>query len=185
MQIGGAGLPRCGVHWENEHAGCGKESGIVTTTRLDRVSIFGEQLSFLIPHEWEESDEDGKNYLYHAPKDRSGWLRVSLISIKKNCSREELRSLLDKRAVREDGRLFEAGDNLVVAWEKQSQEDGEPITHFWWAVGHYHEPTLSHEAMFSFTVLTEQKTASETVETVALLNQLVAQAEFAPSRPVD
>ena len=67
-------------------------------TRLDRVSIFGEQLSFLIPHEWEEFDEDGKNYLYHAPNVRSGWLRVSLISIKKGCSQEELRSSLKRES---------------------------------------------------------------------------------------
>ena len=149
-------------------------------TRLDRVSIFGEQLSFLIPHEWEEFDEDGKNYLYRPPNAQSGWLRVSLISIKKGCSPEELRSLLNKRAVREDGKFFEAGDNVVVAWEKKSQEDGDPITHFWWAVGHYHNPNLSHEAMFSFTVLAEQQKAPKTVETVALLGQLVAQSEFAP-----
>ena len=150
------------------------------TTRLDRVFIFGDQISFLIPHEWEEFDEDGKNYLYHPPNAQSGWLRVSLISIKKGCSPQELRSLLNERAVLEDGKLFEAGDNVVVAWENQSHENGDPITNFWWAVGHYHEPTLSHEAMFSFTVLAEQQKTPETVETVALLSQLVAQSEFAP-----
>jgi hypothetical protein len=50
------------------------------TTRLDRVSIFGGKLSFLIPHEWIEEVE-GDNYLYHEPGTDSGWLRVSLITL--------------------------------------------------------------------------------------------------------
>ena len=77
------------------------------------------------------------------------------------------------------GEVYDAGDNVVVAWEKQSQEDGDPISHFWWAIGHYHEPTLSHEAVFSFTFPAEQQKTPETVKTVELLNQLVAQSEFA------
>jgi hypothetical protein len=42
-------------------------------TRLDRVFIFRNMLSFLIPHEWIETAE-GDNYLYCQPKTDSGWL---------------------------------------------------------------------------------------------------------------
>lgn len=152
----------------------------MTTQRLDRVSVFGDHLSFLIPHEWVESEEAGDNYLYHAPGADSGWLRVSLISIKgpKCHSAEELRSLLDARAREERGALLEVGDNIVVAWKKDSEEDGVPITNFWWAVGHFHGPALSHEAMFSFTVLREREGQSETLRTVEMVGNLVGQASF-------
>jgi len=155
----------------------------VTTTRLDRVFIFGDQLSFLIPHEWVEADEEGDNYLYHAPNADSGWLRVSLISIKKDCSPGELRSLLNERALSENGNLYDSGDNVAVAWEKKSHEDGSPIVNFWWAVGHYHEPALCHEAMFSFTVMADRAKDAETIETVVLLSESVAKSEFTPSKP--
>ena len=156
----------------------------MTTTRLDRVFIFGDQLSFLIPHEWAEADEEGDSYLYHAQNAHSGWFRASLISIKRGCSLEELRSLLDERAQKESGQLYEVGDNVVVAWKEDSEEDSDPITHFWWAVGHYHGPKLSHEALFSYTVLLERKAAPETSRTVELLGELVGQAKFAPPKVV-
>jgi len=156
----------------------------VTTNRLDRVFIFGDQLSFLIPHEWVESDDEGKNYLYHAPNADSGWLRVSLISIKKGCFPKDLRSLLNERALSENGRLYDSGNNIVVAWEKKSHEDGNPIINFWWAVGQYHEPTLSHEVMISFTVMADREKDAQTIETVALLTQLVAKSELRSSKPV-
>ena len=156
----------------------------MTTARLDRVFTFEDQLSFLIPHDWVEADEEGGNYLYHAPNTDSGWLRASLISIKRGCPEAELRSLLNERAQQENGRLYDRDDNIVVAWQKNSEEDGDPIVNFWWGVGHYHGPTLCHEALFSFTVLAERKEHPETVETVALLGELVAQARFVPPKVV-
>ena len=150
------------------------------TTRLDRVAVFGDQLSFLIPHEWLEADEKGDSYLYHAPNADSGWLRVSLISIKGPSERplEELRSHLADKAEVEHGELFEVDDNIIVEWTKDSEEDGDPITHFWWAVAHYHSPRLSHEALFSYTVLKARRADSETLETVELLGDLVSHARF-------
>ncbi len=154
----------------------------MTTQRLDRVAVFGDQLSFLIPHEWVEADEEGDSYLYHAPNTDSGWLRVSLISIKGpgERSQEELRSLLADRAKRENGELFEMDDNIVVQWTKDSEEDGDPITHFWWAVGHYHGRKLSYEALFSYTVLGPRKSDPDTLRTVDLLGELISQAKFLP-----
>jgi hypothetical protein len=154
----------------------------VTTTRLDRVFIFGDQLSFLIPHEWVEADEEGDNYLYHAPNANSGWLRVSLISITGPDVRspDELHSLFVEKAAKREGELFEVDKNVVVAWKKDSEEDGDPISHVWWAVGHYHGPKLSHEALFSYTVLQERKAGLETLQTVELLGELIGQSKFAP-----
>ena len=35
----------------------------MTHVRLDRVAIFGDQLSFLIPHEWIEGEGETDHYL--------------------------------------------------------------------------------------------------------------------------
>jgi hypothetical protein len=153
----------------------------VTTARLDRVLIFGDQLSSLIPHEWIEGEEEPDHYLYHLPNVDSGWFRVSLITLKASgkASKEQLRALLAEKAQKEQGSLCEVGDNIVVAWEELSEEDGVPICNYWWAVGRSHGPNLGHEALFSYTVLREHREDSETQETVSLLAGLVADATLA------
>jgi hypothetical protein len=102
------------------------------TIRLDRVFIFGDRLSFLIPHEWVESNESGNAYLYHSPDADSGWLRASLISVNGSKCRsvEDLRSLLKERAQNESREMFEVGENIVLVWEQDSIEDGVPIINF-------------------------------------------------------
>jgi hypothetical protein len=153
----------------------------VITTRLDRVLIFGDQLSFLIPHEWIEGEEELDHYLYHLPNADSGWFRVSLITLKApgKGSNEQLRALLAERAQKERGSLCEVGDNIVVAWEELSEEDGVPICNYWWAVGRSQGPNLAHEALFSYTVLRERREDSEAQQAVSLLARLVADATFA------
>jgi hypothetical protein len=151
----------------------------VSQVRLDRVVVFGDKLSFLIPHEWIEADDEPGTYLYHAPSADSGWFRVSLITLKETmaCS-EELRELLADRAKKEGGELYESGENTVVAWEEASEQDGVPICLYWWAVGHCHRASLGREALFSYTILGDRHEDPATTETVALLAQLVADARF-------
>jgi hypothetical protein len=158
----------------------------VTSTRLDRVLTYGEQLSFLIPHEWIEGEEEPDHYLYHAPNADSGWLRVSLITLNSpgKSSREQLRELLLERAQKERGTLYDVGENVIVAWEKPSQEDGTAIWNYWWAVAHSHGPNLGHEALFSFTILRERHEDPATQATVSLVAKLVADARFSTPNTV-
>jgi hypothetical protein len=149
----------------------------VTTTRLDRVFTFGHQLSFLIPHEWIEGENEGNNYLYHAPNADSGWLRASLLTLK-NTSKEQLRDLLTERAEKHRRELYESGDNVVVAWEQMSEEDGVLICNYCWAVAHFHSPALTHDALFSYTILRERSEDPDTRETLLLVAKLVAEANF-------
>jgi hypothetical protein len=149
----------------------------VSAIRLDRVSTFGDQLSFLIPHEWIEGENEGNNYLYHAPNADSGWLRASLLSLR-NTSKEQLRDLLSERAEKHTGELYESGDNVVVAWEQMSEEDGVPICNYWWAVAHFHSPAFIHEALFSYTILRERSEDPDTREALSLVAKLVAEASF-------
>ena len=156
----------------------------MTIARLDRVFVFGAKLSFLIPHEWIESTPAGEDvYLYNAPGADSGWLRVSLITVKG--SAVKARDHLAERAQRKSGKLYEIGPNLVVAWERPSQEDGVPIYQYWWSVLRSVEPELSREALFSYTILRERKDYPENQSTVSTLSDLVGNAEFQPSVQVN
>jgi hypothetical protein len=151
----------------------------VSEVRLDRVVIFGDKLSLLIPHEWIEADDEPDTYLYQVPNAESGWFRVSLITTRKTTvSKNELRRLLAERAEKEGGVLSESGDNIVVAWEKNSKQDGVPICLYWWAVGRYLGPNLGREALFSYTILLDRRDDHETQEMVALLSQLIADTRF-------
>ena len=154
----------------------------MTEVRLDRVFTFGDQLSFLIPHEWIEDEEKGDHYIYHAPNADSGWLRVSLLTLKSpgRASKERVREFLAKRARKRQADLYEVGDNVIVAWVESSEEEGTPIYNYWWAVGPNVDPNLSHEALFSYTILRERRDDVTTQETLDLLAELVAGARFAP-----
>lgn len=98
------------------------------TTRLDRVLIFDDKLSFLIPNDWIEGEEEPDHYLYHLPNADSGWFRVSLMTLKApgKGSNEQLRALLAERAQKERASLREVGDNIVVAWEELSERGWSP-----------------------------------------------------------
>jgi hypothetical protein len=98
-------------------------------TRLDRVSVFGNALSFLIPHDWIEGQSEDDHYLYHLPEAECGWLRVSLISIK--VPKGNLSGKLDE--IFEGDKhvtIEEQTGNRVCTWEKDSEEDGIPTRLF-------------------------------------------------------
>jgi hypothetical protein len=157
----------------------------VTTARLDRVSIFSNKLTFLIPHEWIEEEEEGDYYLYHLPNADSGWFRVSLITLTNEgeASKEHLHAHLMTRARNEGGTLHEHGENIVLAWEQPSEENGIPICSYWWAVARSHGPSFAQEALFSYTILRQSRENQENREMVCLLAQLVADAQFAEYNP--
>ncbi len=152
----------------------------MTDIQFDRVSIFGDQLSFLIPHDWIESVEDSSNYLYHAPGAKSGWFRVSLISLRTadGAFADELEQQLAERAEKEGGVLYRAGENIVAAWEHASEENGIPIINYWWVVGHQHSPVFSHEALFSYTITKEACKEPRTAKMLSLLLEVAAGAQF-------
>ena len=145
------------------------------TTRLDEVSVFGDKLRFLIPHEWVEGvAEEEDLYLYHAPDAESGWLRVSLITVKTDKPpQQRLQELFGKTSV-----VNEESGNLVETWEKESEENGVPIHLYYWRVANAVPPNLVQEAVFSYTTLADRRGDQSTREMVDLLDQLVGLATF-------
>jgi hypothetical protein len=146
-------------------------------TRLDRVSVFGDALSFLIPHDWIEGQGGDDHYLYHLPQAESGWLRVSLISIE--VPKENLSGKLDEIFEGEKHvAIEEQTGNRVCTWEKDSQEDGVPIRLFYWKIANAVPPDLVREAIFSYAVLSNLADLKETRDAVDLIGRLVSQAQF-------
>jgi len=146
-------------------------------TRLDRVSVFGDALSFLIPHEWIEGQSEDDHYLYHLPEAESGWLRVSLITVK--VPNESVSRKLDEIFEGEKHvTIEEQTGNRVCTWEKDSEEDGVPIHLFYWKIAKAVPPNLVREAIFSYTVLSDLADLKETRDMVDPVGRLVCQAVF-------
>jgi hypothetical protein len=148
--------------------------------RLDEVTIFNDKLTFLIPHEWieAESGEDG-TYLYQASDARSGWFRVSLVTID-NVAKpaERLEEIFsDDKNVSAN----EATGNLIRRTEKNSEEHGVPLHIFYWFVGGCVPPHCVYKAVFSYTVLSDVLNNDDTQAEVRLLEQLVSEARFNPT----
>jgi hypothetical protein len=149
--------------------------------QLDRVFLFGDKVSFRIPHEWVESNEKDDHYLYHAPKAESGWLRVSLLTLKtvSGDPRKRLKRVFSskKNVYRE-----ESTGNLISASEKDSEEAGASIHLYYWRVGNVVPPDQICEAVFSYTVLSKCVRDLKTRRMVELIRDLVSQAEFSAGR---
>ncbi|HVP42126.1 MAG TPA: hypothetical protein VMS96_01770 [Terriglobales bacterium] len=151
---------------------------------LDRVFTFGDKLSFLIPHDWIEEEEDG-NYLYHLPKCRSGWFRASLFTLKSTGMASRQRIVHEMRSdPEEEGReFFEAGDNVVEAWVNHTTQDGVDIAVYYWAVGNCPSSNAQMKALFSYTVLEEDVGKPETDAMLQLLEELTSTAQFKAPTP--
>jgi hypothetical protein len=147
-------------------------------TRLDRVSIFGGKLSFLIPHEWIEKDEGG-NYLYHEPETDSGWLRVSLITFR-NAEEAPAQRLKRHFEGKDNVTVEKQTGNVVRFFEKDSEEEGVLIHNYYWMVANVALPDMVYEAVFSYTVLLDRVNTENTRTTVRLIGELVSQADFSP-----
>ena len=143
--------------------------------RLDEVSVFGEKLRFLIPHDWVEGEDENDTYLYHAPETDSGWLRVSLITTKTNEPEERLRGLFA-----DSDTLFtsEKQGNVVKPSEKSSQQDSTQLHIYYWQVANVVFPNRIFQAVFSYTILAERSEEKETQKTVELVGKLVSDAVF-------
>ena len=157
--------------------------------RLDRVSIFRDQLSFLIPRDWVEGEsEEVDHYLYHAPNTDSGWLRVSLITLRleKETPADRLHRLHLKWRSEDQNNVFieERTNNVIRVHEKDSEED-DLMRLYYWHVANLVEPNSVQEAIFSFTVLRDRIHDPRTLHIVKVVGELVTQAQFSPANFVN
>jgi len=143
--------------------------------RLDRVSIFNDKLTFLIPHEWieVESDEDG-TYQYQLPNAMSGFFRVSLITARGPI--EELRNSLEER--NDIVELNPATGNFVSRSEEVTTQDGKSIHIYYWFVAGAVATGINREAVFSYTVDDDLTDDTHTHEDLKIIGKLACDAYF-------
>jgi uncharacterized protein DUF3805 len=148
--------------------------------RLDEVTVFGGKLSFLIPHDWEEQESVADSfYLYSDPNAESGWFRVSLNTSRAVAEKpaESLKRIFDGR---DNVRRDEQTGNVVCAFQRDTEEECVKLRLYYWLVANVVEPDLVREAVFSYTVLSEQTDAEETKNMLELLERTVSRANFLP-----
>jgi hypothetical protein len=147
---------------------------------LDRVYIFNNELSLLVPHEWIEEVEDD-HYLYHDPGSDSGWLRVSLVT--SECGEEPASDRLSRRLnTSENVTVEERTGNRILASEKDVEESGDRIHIYYWKVFSVVALNFIYEAVFSYTVLANRTNDEDTRKLVKVIGQVVSQSQFsAPS----
>jgi len=146
--------------------------------RLDRVYIFGNKLSFLIPHEWVEQDAtDIGTYQYHEAGTDSGWFRVSLITAKPHDENPSER-LAHRLSTTEEVIVDEQTGNRVCSSEKDVVESGDRIHIYYWKVINVVASDFVYEAVFSYTVSADRTNDEDTKQMVKLIGQLVSRAQF-------
>jgi len=146
---------------------------------LDEVFTFGDQLSFLIPHEWIEGESgDDDTYLYHYPDSDSGWLRVTLLTLK-GCAdpAERLHDIFGKK---QSYWVDEETENLVRTFEKDTEQDGDLLHMYYWQVGNFVKPDLVQEAIFSYAILRDRVKDKSNLRMISVLSQVLPRAKFYP-----
>lgn len=147
--------------------------------RLDEVFTFGDTLSFVIPHEWIEGDaEDEGTYLYHYPNTDSGWLRVSLITLRR--SRDPAERIHEFFRRKENYWVDEETENFVHSYEKDIEQDGDLLHIYYWHVGNFVLPDVVHEAIFSYTILRAQVNDESNRQMISVLSQVLPRSRFLP-----
>lgn len=142
--------------------------------RLDEVTVFEEKLRFLILHDWVEGEAEDDHYLYHMPETKSGWMRVSLITVTTPEPEARLAQLFSDRKAFFSAKM----GNIVELSEKEVEEEGTAIHMYYWKVGNIVLPDRVYEAVFSYTVLADKMDDAETQQTVELLGEIVSEAVF-------
>jgi hypothetical protein len=157
--------------------------------RLDRVSIFRDQLSFLIPRDWVEGESEEDYYLYHAPNTDSDGLRVSLLTreLATETPADRRHRLHLKWRSEGEGHVFieERTNNVIRVGEKDTEQDGELLRLDYRYVANFVQPNLMQEAIFSFTVLRTRIHNPQTLDMVKVVGELVTQAQFSRANLVN
>lgn len=140
-------------------------------TRLDQVSIFEDKLTFLIPHDWIEGDEDGNDYLYHLPDARSGWFRAGLLTVPAGPLEDMFQGSPNVKVDTTTG-------NWVSSWVKDTTEDGAVIRLYYWKVANTVANGQIRDAIFSYCILQQDIGTADNDDMVELLDYLLRSVKF-------
>src|SRR5262245_13890714 len=143
----------------------------------------GGLVRFRIPADWiEEYDEDGGGTFYE-DRPESGTLRLNVLTF---ASSHPLGSAAAVDALLPRGAKYSAAPellpdgNALIRYGVTALEDGQPIYIEWWEVANPVPPKHLRIALFSFTILEEQRTQSAFADAIEAIDGEVRCAEFSP-----
>lgn len=152
-------------------------------SNMKEIVYRGGLVRFEIPNEWlEEYENDGGAMFYRKGND-TGTLRLNIItasapdSLPKN---EYIEILKTTKGVKASDVKRLANGNAIATHVERSEEQGTPITLFWWHVTNNIPPKHVRIANFSYTVLTSKENDAATQAEVKMLSRSIENALFHP-----
>jgi hypothetical protein len=152
-------------------------------SNMKEIVYRGGLIRFEVPKEWlEEYESDGGGMFYREGKD-TGTLRLSIITanapdvLPKD---EDIEILKTTRGVKASDIKRLINGNAVASHIERSEEQGTPITLFWWHVTNIIPPKHVRIANFSYTVLTSKENDVSTQAEVKMLGHSIENALFHP-----
>jgi len=133
---------------------------------------------FEVDNRWTRTIEEDGTQVFWDNAAGSGTLRVSSITAKKSFASavDAVRAVLSKGCavqVRPDG----VG---MVSYRRESTEDGQPTTTFWWEAAHAVPPEYVRIAFFSFTIYSNEENEPKTRRQIDFLHEHLAKVRFGP-----
>jgi hypothetical protein len=150
---------------------------------MKEIAYRGGLIRFEVPKEWrEEYEKNGGGMFYRDGKD-TGTLRLNIITasapdvLPENEDLEILKTTNGVKAA--DVRRLASG-NAIATHIERSEEQGTPITLFWWHITNIIPPKHVRIANFSYTILTSKENDATTLAEVKMLGQSIENALFHP-----
>jgi hypothetical protein len=89
-------------------------------------------------------------------------------------------SLLESRREEYQGELTDLGHgNALLRYTEEAEEDGDPLTIYYWQIANVVPPNHLRMAIFSYTVLTELADDDDVAAEVALIDEALRACRFA------
>jgi len=152
------------------------EDGMKTIRYLDGT------VNFRLPGHWVEEDDEETGGTYYDEDVEAGTLRLSTITAesKTPVTTESSRKIADDWVKDEKGTLTDLGEGIwLVQYDRDSEEDGEPLTMHYWQIVTPVPPNLVLIVVFSYSVFTEDLDSEEVVNELAMLDREIQACTFA------
>lgn len=147
------------------------------------IEYNGGEAKFRIPADWIEDQEDDGAGVYYADDDESGTLRIGVMTFRHEppIDHQTVVEMTHERGAEPGYRaeVLESG-NCMLFHAEEGEEDGERILLFVWEIVRFQDPDIMRVAVFTYTILADQRYEKRFQEEVEMLNAQLSRTEFGP-----
>jgi hypothetical protein len=152
---------------------------------MKRIEYRNGLIRFSIPADWIEEYDDEGGGIFYLDRPSSGTLRLNVLTFKyrSDCGAAD-NNLLDivggfSKATAGSLRVLENG-NVLNKHVRHCTDGGELLQQHYWEIGNNVGASHIRIAVFSYTILASQHADPEALRDIAMLNNELVAAEFAP-----